>query len=137
MIRNLLLMLATVNFVFMISCTNDKAPEPVAVNTDTCIAAGDTITYVHDIKPILDLHCTDPSLGSCHQSDADNGSGFDFTSYLGIAAEAANGKLEQRVLDVPSIGAVMPSVLATPPQVLGPCDTVIIRAWINGEWPEN
>jgi hypothetical protein len=118
----------------LVSCTSDQALEPIIVNTDTCIAAGHIVTYTADIKTILETHCTDPIFGDCHQPGS---STFDYTNYTNIAAEAANGNLWDRVLNPNTILTPMPSPASAEVNVLTPCDTAEIGAWIRGGWPEN
>ena len=78
--------------VFLLhSCTWDKAIEPGEVNTDSCIEEGQTITYIHDMKPIVETYCApnDNNL-CCHQPNA---CGYDFTIYENLAEQAESGEL--------------------------------------------
>jgi len=75
MIRYLLFLFMFASVISAISCSDQKTPEPNKV--DSCLTAGQIISYSNDIVPILNTYCTDPSFGSCHQSNNDpNASGL-------------------------------------------------------------
>src|SRR5436190_19321324 len=105
---------------YLASCNFDKAEQPQKVNTDNCIDSGHVVTYVADIKSILETHCTDPKYGDCHQAGSLNG--FDYTNYDNIAAEAANGNLYERVLNPNTPQTKMPSPLSAESNVMATCD---------------
>ncbi len=135
-IRNLFAFLAVGAFVFLGSCTKDKATEPKeTTDTVACIQAGQTITYTDDVKQILTTYCTNKDFGSCHQTDADGGTfGFDFTTYAGIKEKADDGTLINRVFNSP--GNPMPSILSTGPQTLSDCDQLKLQTWVDQGAPE-
>ncbi len=116
------------------SCTSDKSVQPVLVNLDSCVVpAGRLVTYTTDIKPILETYCTQ-NFGSCHQ--AGYYSGFDYTTYDGIKAEADNGKLLDRVLGPFDTGDKMPLSSSTGLKTLTACDTFKIHTWVLQGAPE-
>ena len=132
MIRFLpILFLSTIIFAAS-SCSDDKTPEPIT--QDTCITAGQIISYSNDIVPILTTYCTDPSFGSCHQSNNDpNASGFDYTTYEGFAAEAPDN-IETFVLGP---NATMPKAGTLGPTSLTECEKLIIQTWLDQGFPNN
>jgi len=132
--RYVLLLSVLTTLYFLSGCGNDKAVEPAPVVIDTtCIPNGYVVTYTMDIKPILETTCTNPDFGSCHQPTPDGGSGFDYTNYDGISAEAdPGGPLENRVLVIMD----MPSVATLGPTSLTDCQLAKIQSWINNGAPE-
>jgi molybdenum cofactor biosynthesis enzyme len=117
--------------IIFYSCAYDHTEKPVEINTDTCFTQGQRITYVSDIKTILETYCTNDLFGCCHQGNQ-NGCSIDFTVYSNIAEEARNGKLADRVLGPFKTGPQMPQSNAT----LTACDTAAIRIWILEDAPE-
>jgi len=132
MIRSLLIIFMLASVISAISCNDAKTPEPIAV--DSCITAGQIISYSSDIVPILNTYCTDPSFGSCHQSNTDpNASGFDFTTYDGFAAEAP-GNIELYVLGP---NATMPKFVTLGPPALSDCEKLKLQTWLDQGFPNN
>ncbi|MBA3648971.1 MAG: hypothetical protein H0W62_10550 [Chitinophagales bacterium] len=119
------------SFFIIDGCSFEKAE--VAVPGDTCLLAGDTVSYKNDIVPILETYCNNPDYGSCHQSIDNNGSGFDYTIYSGIKIEVDNNQLRSRVIEQKN----MPPSNSAGPQSLTACDLKKIDAWINLGGPEN
>ena len=126
----------TASLFYISSCSNDKAAEMIPAPIDTlCIPDGYTVTYTNDIKTILETYCTNKDFGICHQSDADNGSGFPYTTYEGIALEADGGlspTLYHRVFEIGD----MPSIITLGPQELSACDAAKLESWIENGAPE-
>jgi len=111
----------------------DKTPEPSG-SGDSCVTAGQIISYSADIVPILNTYCTDASFGSCHQSNTDpNGSGFDFTTYDGFAAEAPDN-IQLYVL---SANATMPKAGTLGPTTLTDCEKLKLQTWLDQGFPNN
>ncbi|MBX7109430.1 MAG: hypothetical protein K1X61_12340 [Chitinophagales bacterium] len=127
-------------FALATGCTKDKALKPAdGIDTTACITAGDTITYVSDVKRIMETYCTgtvSSSLGSCHQSELDGGTpGLDYTTYAGIKEKADDGTLINRVFNSP--GNPMPSIITNGPQTLTDCDNLKLQAWVDAGALEN
>ena len=132
MIRSLLIIFMLASVISAISCNDAQTPEPITV--DSCITAGQIISYSNDIVPILNTYCTDPSFGSCHQSNNDpNASGFDYTTYEGFAAEAPDN-IETFVLGP---NATMPKAGTLGPTSLTECEKLIIQTWLDQGFPNN
>ncbi len=75
-------------------CYNDKYdqlyPTPTPTKANTCDTT--TISYITDIKPILDQNCN--TSNSCH---AGSGSGYDFTDTAMLKTQALNGSMVQDI----------------------------------------
>lgn len=117
--------------LYLASCTKDKAMEPGAAVS--CIPDTYTVTYTADVKAILETYCgTLGNFGSCHQSIANGGIGFDYTTYDGIKLEFDLGTLENRVFvvkDMPFPGTLGPTTLSD-------CDKQKLQKWIDEGAPE-
>lgn len=120
--------------VYISSCANDQALEmrPAAVDS-TCIPEGYTVNYTNDIKTILDTYCNKPGDIDCHE--AGTSSGFDYTTYGGIAAEAEFG-VESPLYKRVFIDGDMPSLLTQGPPELSICDAAKLESWILNGIPE-
>ena len=131
MIRFLLVFVASATVLGLASCTTEKTPEPSGT-VDSCITSGQIISYANDIVPILATNCTNPNFGSCHQSDADGGSGFDYTNANNFQAEAEAGNVETFVLGP---NATMPLSTTNGPSTITDCDKQKLQAWLDQGFP--
>ncbi|MCW3121690.1 MAG: hypothetical protein JWQ38_1182 [Flavipsychrobacter sp.] len=107
------------------SCYNDKYdklyPAPVVVTCDTS-----TITFSHDIMPILTTYCN--VAGGCHDEAGSNVSGFNFTEYRFFVHQATTDILINDINGTPSTGHnAMPKNLPKMPQ----CDIDKMTRWVN------
>ena len=107
------------------SCYNDKAdklyPAPPISTCDTT-----TITFAHDIMPILNASCN--VSGGCHDASGATTSGFDFTTYAGIQSQATYAILVNDINFTPtSRHHEMPKSLPK----ISQCDINKITRWVN------
>ena len=109
----------------------DASVQPKNIDSDTCFQKGQRITYVTDIKPIVETYCA-PNNNQlcCHQAD---GCSYDYTIYQNLADEARKGTLTDRVFGPFKTGSPMPSN----GNHLPPCDTSALRIWIEEDAPEH
>ena len=110
------------------SCYNDKydklypAPPP---NTNTCDTT--TITYSHDIQPIIVANCYNPSAGNCH--NASGSSGFNYqTSIIPLQTNAHDGSLLTDINWNPTRGH---NKMPLNGNQLSACDINKITRWVN------
>ena len=86
-------------------CTSDQLPEP---SLDFCDSLNLTmLTYDVDIKPIVDVKCTN---SGCHGSGSIDG---DFTNYQGMLLDLENGRINEEVLvdrTMPQLGPLAPDL---------------------------
>lgn len=114
-------------FVWLTSgCYNDKGdklyPKP-ATSTTTCDTT--TITYSHDIAPIIKANCA--ISGGCHNAADHSASGYDYeTSTAAIISNAKNGLLLPDINFAPRHNA-MPKNASK----LADCDINKITRWVN------
>jgi hypothetical protein len=120
--------------VYISSCANDHALEmrPAVVDS-TCIPAGYTVTYTNDIKTILETYCNNPGSIDCHEGGTS--SGFDYTTYGGIAPEADSG-IQSPLYNRVFIVGDMPSVFTNGPEELSECDAAKLESWLENGAPE-
>ena len=69
----------------ILACSKDKLPDTIAV-------CNSQVTYINQIKPILDKSC---AYSTCHVIGFSNGS---YTSYKDLQRDLLNGKFEKWVL---------------------------------------
>jgi hypothetical protein len=132
MIRFLFIVFMFASVISAVSCSDQKTPEPA--KADSCLTAGQIVSYSIDIVPILNTYCTDPAFGSCHQSNSDpNASGFDYTTYDGFASEAP-GNIETFVTGP---NATMPKSITLGPKTLPDCEKLKIQTWVDQGFPDN
>jgi len=82
----------------------------------------ESITYLNDIKPIIDTNC---AISGCHVPGT---SRKDLTTFQGLKDIANDGRLEDRVI----VQKDMP-----PSQPLSKCQMDKIQTWIDAGAPEN
>lgn len=93
-------------------------------NAGICDTVG--VSYAQDISPVVDTHCK-----GCHSGSAPSG-GIDLSSYGGVKAVAANGKLYGAISwasgspNMPQGGNKLPD-----------CTIARFKAWIDAGAPEN
>lgn len=87
------------------------------VDTVACVAQ--SISYLKDIQPLVQVNCV-----GCH-SGGSAGGGVDLSSYAGVKAAGASGKLYQSV----SQGGA--SVPMPPSGRLSSCDVKKIKSWVD------
>jgi hypothetical protein len=76
--RKLVLALAAFALI-TVSCTKDKALEPMPFDPD----CPTEISYAAEVKPVIDMSC---ATSGCH--DASGAGGYTFTSHAEVAANA-------------------------------------------------
>jgi hypothetical protein len=108
------------------SCYNDKYdklyPAPPVTTCDTT-----TITYAHDIAPIIAQNCA--ISGGCHDASGAGTSGYDYaTSISALQTNAHDGSLISDINWAPTKGhSNMPKNGAK----LSACDINKITRWVN------
>lgn len=105
-------------------CYNDKYDKLYPVPVTTCDTT--TITYSHDIAPIIANYCLSPGNG-CHDVTGAGVSGYDYqTNILALQSNAATGLLLPDINWDPRHNA-MPKNAAKLPD----CDINKITRWVN------
>jgi hypothetical protein len=107
-----------------LSCYNDNLSELTpssGVSNGSCDTTG-VITYSNQVVAILNTHCGINN--SCHSSR--NTSGYDLSSYSGVKAVIASGKLVSSITWTGS-SSRMPE---NGPQ-MNSCNIIRIRKWID------
>lgn len=123
--RNFKTLAAVVLVIFAGSCYNDKRDrlypdvKPPVTTCDTT-----TVTFAHDIMPILQASCN--ISGGCHDAAGFATSGFNFTTHAGIYNAAINGLIVSDINWEPGHNP-MPKNLPKLPQ----CDIDKITRWVN------
>ncbi|MFX0557489.1 hypothetical protein ACOCEA_11870 [Maribacter sp. CXY002] len=74
--------------IFICSCTNDSENDLLAPNSQEQTDEKKSITYVANIKPIIDSNCI-----SCHSNPPVNGAPFSLSSYAQVKNFTENGSL--------------------------------------------
>ena len=106
------------------SCYNDKYDKLYPAPSVTCDTT--TITFTHDIMPILQANCN--VAGGCHDADGALVSGYDFTSYDGFHGSATTSVLINDINGTPTAGhTAMPKSLPKMAQ----CDIDKMTRWVN------
>jgi len=105
--------------IFAIGCYYDNVEE---LYPDGAPCDLENITYLNDIKPIIDQNC---AISGCHVP----GTGRkDLTTYQGLKDIVDDGRLVDRVI----VRKDMP-----PAQPLSRCEMDKIQTWIDAGAPEN
>jgi hypothetical protein len=109
------------------SCYNDKYdklyPAPATTICDTT-----TITYAHDIAPIISANCYSPGNG-CHDAAGSSTSGYDYqTNIIPLQANATDGSLVTDINWAPTRGHNNMPKNGTK---LSACDIDKITRWVN------
>ena len=107
--------------IIVAGCYNDKGdklyPVPAVVTCDTT-----TITYAHDVLPILTANC---NTNGCHDATAPSATN-NFLTFSNVHAVALNGQLLGDINWAPTHNA-MPKGLPK----LSECDINKITRWVN------
>ncbi len=112
----------------LLACTNDQLPEPVLSD------CGSTITYVGEIKAIVDQSC---AYDGCHVAGFSSG---DFSSYEGLLPIAESGDFKDRVItqaEDEEIGMPPDYAPIDKPQDLDSLQMLLMQCWIDGGFLEN
>lgn len=124
------ILLPVVLVVILGSCYNDKYDKLYPATTTTCDTT--TITYSHDIAPIITTNCLSPGNG-CHDVTGSGVSGYDYvTSIVPLQTNALDGTLlgdinwEARHNPMPKNAAK-----------LSDCDINKITRWVHDGAPNN
>jgi hypothetical protein len=114
------------------SCYNDKYDKlyPPAAAT-TCDTA--TITYSHDIAPIIASGCYSPGNG-CHDAAGSSVSGYNYTTYDGLIVNIQDGALLPDINFTPTKGH---NSMPKGGNQLAQCDINKITRWVNQGYPNN
>ncbi len=114
------------------SCYNDKYDKlypPVA--TTTCDTT--TITYSHDIAPIISSNCFSPGNG-CHDAAGSSTSGYNYTTYAGLVVNVTDGALLTDINFAPTKGH---NNMPKNANQLAQCDINKITRWVNQGYQNN
>jgi len=98
------------------ACTYDV----VEVNPCDNLPVNRSISYTTDILPIVTTTC---ALPACHVTGFSRG---DFTGYADLKKKADSGILEYKITS-----GEMPPPYTKGPKSLTPCQSELIRKWIN------
>ena len=107
-------------FLFLNSCTNDKAEDP-----NPCAFDASQLKYNGLIKTIVNTNCA--ALGSCHGSPQEQDAGGEFTSYTLLKEKIDNNSFKNRVFDLKD----MPQGSS-----LSECDFRQLKEWFDAGAPE-
>ena len=125
-------LIATVIITFA-GCYNDKYDKLYPQSAVTTCDTNKTISYATDIQPIIADYCYSPGNG-CHDAVGASNSGYDFTTYNGLAPVATQAILVNDLNwtptahnnDMPKNGTQLPA-----------CDIDKITRWVNEGAPNN
>ncbi|MFT6850569.1 MAG: hypothetical protein ACJATA_001384, partial [Sphingobacteriales bacterium] len=96
----------------------------------------DTVTFGSSVGPIITMHCSAKSNGSCH-FDGDFGNGtFESNgglNYAAIKSKVDNGSFKGRVLDDKN----MPPSYSEGKKILSDEELCVLAAWIEAGAPNN
>lgn len=90
----------------------------------------DSITFSGTILPILELNCSNPLNGNCHEQGSSFG---DYTAYEGFRPKVDNGGVTARVI----LNRDMPPDFTDGPKGLPYCDMRALEEWIKAGAPNN
>ena len=105
-----------------LGCTSDELPKPSLSFCDSLSL--NMLTYDVDIKPIVDVKCTN---GGCHGAGSSDG---DFTNYQGMLLDLDNGRINDEVL----IDRTMPQ--SSSPDLTDE-ERDMFKCWLGNGYPEN
>ena len=109
------------------SCYNDKYDKlyPAPVTPVTCDTT--TITYSHDIQPIIVANCYNPSAGNCHSASGSSGFNYE-TSITVLHNNALDGSL---LTDINWNPTRAHNKMPLNGNQLSACDINKITRWVN------
>jgi len=108
-----------------VSCYKDNSEDMYpANNTGTCDTTN--VTFSGFVKPLIDSKC---ATAGCHIGTA--ATGYDLTTYNGVAGVVNNGKL------LPAINHTGPQPMPEGGAKLDDCTIAKITAWVNAGAPNN
>jgi hypothetical protein len=84
-----IVLLISVSFIYLISCTDAKGPLPIVAAKSACDS---TVHYSSTIAPIIIANCL---ASHCHNAGSVNG---DYTSYAGLQIRVNDGTLNSCVV---------------------------------------
>ena len=118
--------MATALLLVFAGCYNDKYDKLYPVIA-AAICDTTTITYSHDILPIISSNCYSPGNG-CHDAAGASNSGYDYTNFTVLQTNALDGWIVSDINYTPTRGHNnMPK---DAPQ-LSACDINKITRWVN------
>ena len=115
-------------------CYNDKYDKlypATTANTTTCDTT--TITYSHDIQPIISANCFSPGNG-CHDAAGSSTSGYDYTNFSVLQSNALAGWVVSDINFAPTRGHNNMPKNGTQ---LSACDINKVTRWVNEGAPNN
>jgi hypothetical protein len=116
------------------SCYNDKYDKLYpAITTTTTTCDTTTITYSHDVQPIIAANCYNPG-GGCHDAAGSSVSGFNYTTYAGLVVNITDGSLLTDINFTPTRGH---NSMPKGGTQLSACDINKITRWINQGYQNN
>ncbi len=127
------LLLAALSVMALNSCYNDKYdklyPTPTTTVCDTS-----TISFAHDIVPILTANCTINS--SCHLG-ASSTSGYDMSTYAGIMDNSAYPTQDVLINDINGTPLSRRHAMPKDLPKIAACDINKLTKWVNAGTPNN
>ena len=126
--------LVAATLLIFAGCYNDKYDKlyPATVtNTTTCDTT--TITYAHDIQPIISANCYSPGNG-CHDAAGSSRSGYDYTNFTVLQSNALDGWVVSDINFAPTARHTDMPLNGTQ---LSACDINKITRWVNEGAPNN
>ncbi len=109
-------------------CYNDKYEKlypATTTNTTTCDTT--TITYSHDVQPIISSNCYSPGNG-CHDAAGSSSSGYDYTNFSVVQSNALSGWIVSDINFAPTRGHNNMPKNGTQ---LSACDINKVTRWVN------
>jgi len=113
--------------VLLAGCYNDKYDKlypAIPINPATCDTT--TITYSHDIQPIIVANCYNPAAGTCH--NAVGSSGYNYEVFSVLQSNALSGWLLTDITFNPTRGH---NSMPKGGTKLSDCDINKITRWVN------
>lgn len=124
--RLLLILVGRIFFLFLPTLYSCTHASDVSVLNKPAGCDSVTLTYSHDILPILNANC---NYGGCHASGDE--ANYKFETYPPIALQARSGALDFR-LELPVEDTRhMPKGFQ-----LSPCDYFKLKLWVKQGFPE-
>lgn len=123
-----------VSTVVVSSCYNDKYDKlypATPATTTTCDTT--TITYAHDIQPIIAANCYNVG-GGCHDAAGSSTSGFNYTTYAGLVVNITDGSLLTDINFTPTRGH---NPMPKGGTQISACDINKITRWVNQGYQNN
>ena len=107
----------------LLSCANNKMPEPLPVTATDCAQ----VSFSRDIKPIVDQNC---AVSGCHTTNGIGKEYGNFETYEGLKTKADAGEIRNQVFVVKDM----------PPAPYGPLTAEELQAldcWLSNGAPNN